>query len=173
MLLLGACADDEDSPPSVPESMCWGAFAGSSVTPLLPDGGKADLTNDRPFDVFGAHASTYCTLRVDGDARFVAFAERRRSGKGTDWNGWARTHGTRVDAGDEAFVWEGGAGSVFLCERPDLPRGDALPKTAKYVELTLTADRAPATEESRRVLTTLIKQYADFAKRELKCANGA
>ncbi|WP_371652977.1 MULTISPECIES: hypothetical protein [unclassified Streptomyces] len=157
--------------PSLPKSMCWGAFTGKSTASLLPHGGKAELVNKRPFDVFGAKSSTYCTLYIDGDARFVAWAERRRSGKGTEWNGWALNRGTRIAAGDEGFVWDGGAGSVFLCERPDLPRNLALPKSAKYVELELTANKAPETAESRKTLTTLMQQYVDFAKRELKCAN--
>ncbi|WP_158942485.1 hypothetical protein [Streptomyces sp. ERV7] len=173
MVVLSGCSDSNDSVPSLPKSMCWGAFTGASVAPLLPHGSKAELSKDRPFDVFGARGSTYCSLFIDGDARFIAFAERRRTGKGTEWNGWARSRGTRIDAGDEAFVWDGGAGSVFLCERPDLPRSDALPKSAKYVELTLTANRAPETPESRKTLTALMQRYVDFAKRELKCAGGA
>ena len=83
-----------------------------------------------------------------------------------------RRKGAPIEAGDEGFVWDDGAGSVFLCERPDLPRGLALPPSAKYIELELTADRSPKTQQTRDVLTTLMQQYVQFAKRELKkCRN--
>ncbi|MEU2950332.1 hypothetical protein [Streptomyces xanthochromogenes] len=157
--------------PSIPNSLCWGAFTGPSVVPLLPNGGSASQRNDSPFDVFERQGSAYCTLFVDDHAAFVASVERRNSGKGTEWNGYARVHGTPVQAGDEGLVWSGGAGAVFLCERPDLPRGPALPASQKYVELELTADRAPDTPRTREVLTGLLQQYAQFAKHKLKCAN--
>ncbi|MFD9630440.1 hypothetical protein [Streptomyces violascens] len=76
-----------------------------------------------------------------------------------------------VQAGDEGLVWDGGAGAVFLCVRPDLPRGPALPPSQKFVELELAADRALDTPRNREVLTGLLKQYAQFAKKELKCRN--
>ncbi|WP_438293613.1 hypothetical protein [Streptomyces sp. HUAS TT7] len=156
----------------MPKNICWGVFASGSVAPLLPNGGSAALENDRPFDVFrGNEQTTYCTVRIDGNSRFVAWAELRRSGKGTIWSLPARNFGTHIDAGDEAFVWDGAAASVFLCERPDLPRNLVLPPSAKYIELELTADRSPKTQQTRDVLTTLMKQYVQFAKRELKCRN--
>ncbi|MEU9096321.1 hypothetical protein [Streptomyces sp. NPDC048361] len=80
-------------------------------------------------------------------------------------------HGTPVQAGDEGLVWGKGAGAVFLCERPDLPRGPALPPSQKYVELEISADRASDTPRTREVLTGLLKQYAAFAKQKLKCRN--
>ncbi|MFF3978743.1 hypothetical protein [Streptomyces sp. NPDC001828] len=170
LLALSSCSH-EPSVPSIPKSLCWGAFTGSSVTPLLPDGDSASLKNDGRFDAFEAQSNAYCTLFVDDHAALIVSVERRNSGKGTDWNGFARTHGTPVQAGDEGFVWDRGAGAVFLCERPDLPRGPALPPSQKYVELELSADRAPTVPRTREVLTVLLKQYVQFATRELKCAN--
>ncbi|MFD9822584.1 hypothetical protein [Streptomyces violascens] len=154
----------------MPKNICWGVFASGAVAPLLPNGDAAALENDRPFDVFrGSEQSTYCTLRIDGNSRFVAWAELRRSGKGTDWNHSARVFGTHIEAGDEGFVWDQTAASVFLCERPDLPRNVMLPPSAKYIALELTADRSPKTQQTRDVLTTLMKQYVQFAKQKLKC----
>ncbi|MGW2866108.1 hypothetical protein [Streptomyces sp. NPDC001205] len=153
----------------MPKSICWEVFESSSVKPLLPNGDVAASENDRPFDVFGSERSTYCALRIDRNSRFVAWAELRRTGKGTEWNGWARDKGVRIEAGDEGFVWDDGAGSVFLCERPDLPRNLVLPPSAKYIELELTADRAPHTKRTRDILTSLMQQYVKFAKRQLKC----
>ncbi|MBX7470741.1 hypothetical protein K1Y80_32295 [Streptomyces sp. MAG02] len=141
------------------------------MEPLLPNGDSASQRNDSPFDVFERQGSAYCTLFVDGHAAFIASVERRNSGKGTEWNGYARVHGTPVQAGDEGLVWEKGAGAVFLCERPDLVRGPALPPSQKYVELELTTDRAPDVPRTREVLTGLLKQYVQFAKQKLKCAN--
>lgn len=170
VLLMAGCSA-EPSVPSMPKNVCWGVFASSSVAPLVPNGDTAKVENDRPIDVFGSERSTYCAVRIDGNSRFVAWAELRRSGKGTDWNHAARTFGSHIEAGDEAFVWDGAAASVFLCERPDLPRNLVLPPSAKYIELELTADRSPKTQQTRDVLTTLMKQYVQFAKRELKCRN--
>ncbi|MEU9196312.1 hypothetical protein [Streptomyces hundungensis] len=155
--------------PSLPESVCWGVTTASSVEPLLPNGETAYQRNERPFDVFEQQSNTYCSLFVDDHAAFTVYAVRVNGGKGTDWNGYARKNGTPVQAGDEGFVWDGGAGAVFLCERPDLPRGPALPPSQKYVELELSADRAPRSPRSREILALLLRQYADFAKGKLKC----
>lgn len=170
LLLLCGCSK-EPSVPSIPQSLCWGAFVGSSVVPLLPKGESAYQRNELPFDVFEKQSNTYCSLFVDDHAALVVQAQRRNSGKGTEWNRYVQKHGTPVQAGDEGHVWSGGAGAVFLCERPDLPRGPALPASQKYVELELTTDRAPDTPRTREVLTGLLQQYAQFAKHKLKCAN--
>ncbi|MER0446044.1 hypothetical protein ABR738_16000 [Streptomyces sp. Edi4] len=121
--------------------------------------------------MFEKQSSAYCALFVDDYAAFIVSVERRNSGRGSDWNGYARKNGTPVRAGDEGFVWDRGAGAVFLCERPDLPRGPALPPSQKYVELELSADRAPRTPRSREILTSLLQRYAEFARRALKCRN--
>ncbi|MGW8728281.1 hypothetical protein ACWGNF_19885 [Streptomyces sp. NPDC055808] len=168
--MLGGCSQ-EPSVPAIPKSLCWGAFPGGSVEALLPNGESAYQRNESPFDVFEKQSSTYCSLFVDDHAAVIVQAERRNSGKGSDWNLYVRTHGTPVQAGDEGFVWDRGAGAVFLCERPDLPRGPALPPSQKYVELELSADRAPTVPRTREVLTVLLKQYVQFATRQLKCAN--
>ncbi|MCT9087315.1 hypothetical protein N4G70_00350 [Streptomyces sp. ASQP_92] len=169
MLTMSGCSADP-SVPSMPKNMCWGAFASSAVAPLLPTGDAATVENNRPFDVFvPKDQTTYCTVRIDNAARFIAWAELRRSGKGTDWNHSARHLGTRIEAGDEAFVWGGDAAAVFECARPDIARGPTLPPSAKYIELQLTADRAPETQQTRDVLTTLMRQYVQFAKQALKC----
>ena len=61
---------------------------------------------------------------------------------------------------------------MFLCERPDLPRGPALPPSQKYVELELSADRASKAPRSPRGFSaSLLQQYAVFARQKLKCAN--
>lgn len=170
VLLLCGCSQ-KPSVPSIPKSLCWGAFSGSSVVPLLSKGESAHQRNELPFDVFEKQGDTYCSLFVDDHAALVVQAVRRNSGKGTEWNRYVQKHGIPVQAGDEGHVWSGGAGSVFLCERPDLPRGPALPPSQKYVELELTTDRAPDTPRTRDVLTALLKQYVQFAKQKLKCAN--
>ncbi|MFD9793299.1 hypothetical protein ACFWXK_20385 [Streptomyces sp. NPDC059070] len=163
--------------PSLPKNICWdGLFTGESVGPLLPEGKNARLLMpaDPTFDVFEKRSSTYCKIFVTSDLResFLAWAERRSSGKGTGWNHWGPST-TRIAAGDEGFVWDTGASAVILCERPDLGGKPGRFKDQKYVELALIAKDAANTARTRESLTTLIKQYADFAKRELKCANGA
>ncbi|WP_329399289.1 hypothetical protein [Streptomyces melanogenes] len=179
-LVLVGCADG-DSVPNLPKSICWnGEFAGRSVEPLLPKGDKAQvkMPEAATFDVFEHQSSTYCSVFVDGGRAhgresFRAWAQRRSSGKGTGWNHWGPSTNP-VPVGDEGFLWAKGASSVILCERPDLPRGNRfrLLKEQKYVELALVAEDAPDTRQTRETLTALLKQYVQFAKRELKCANG-
>lgn len=182
ILVLVGCADG-DSVPRLPKNICWqGAFAGASVAPLLPKGDKAQvrMPDDPAFDAFEHRTSTYCSVFVDGGRvhgreSFLAWAQLRRSGKGTGWNHWGPPSASRIPVGDEGFVWETGASAVILCERPDLPRGARfrLHEDQKYVELALVAEDAPDAPKTRDTLTTLLKQYVQFAKRELKCANGA
>ncbi|WP_188273908.1 hypothetical protein [Streptomyces sp. CBMA152] len=181
-LVLAGCADG-NSVPSLPKSICWqGEFAGSTVSPLLPKGDKAQvkMPDDPVFDVFEHRTSTYCSVFVDGGRgrgreSFLAWAQVRRSGRGTEWNHWGPRSTSRISVGDEGFLWATGAASVILCERPDLPRGAGyrLYKDQKYVELALVAEDAPDTRQTRETFTSLLTQYVQFAKRELKCANGA
>ncbi|MFG3285718.1 hypothetical protein [Streptomyces sp. NPDC048111] len=170
VVLLCGCVQ-EPSAPSIPTSLCWGAFNGDAVAPLVPTGRSFSQTNDIPFDVFEQRSNTYCSLFVDDRDFLLVQVERGIGGKGTDWNVYARRHGSPVQAGDEGLVYDGGAGAVFLCERPDLPTGPTRPLSEKYVELELTADRAADTPRNREALTDLLKRFAQFAKQHLKCRN--
>ncbi|MFE4863128.1 hypothetical protein [Streptomyces sp. NPDC056670] len=170
-LALSGCSRAK-STPSLPDSVCWGAFGGVSVEPLLPDGEEASVrVSDAEFGLFGGQASAYCRVYVHGKEGFLAWAQARSSGKGTDWNHWGGRAATTIAAGDEGFLWATGASSVILCERPGQPRATTLSDAQKYLELAVVAEQAPPDEKSRTAFTNLIRQYVQFATRELKCAN--
>ncbi|MEU4348766.1 hypothetical protein [Streptomyces sp. NPDC023838] len=179
LLVLSSCSGKEkESVPSLPGSLCWGEFTGSTVAPLLPTGKQAQvLMPDGPtFDVFRSRyrPSVACKVLVDGKEGFRAFAQRRSRGKGDDWASRGNS-ATRIAIGDEGFIWKTGVTSVILCERPDLPRGQdsALDKSERYVVLEINANKAPDNRKTRDVLASLMKQYVQFADRGLKCAKGA
>ncbi|MFG2148629.1 hypothetical protein ACGFRG_31205 [Streptomyces sp. NPDC048696] len=179
MLLLSGCSGKEGkSVPSLPENICWGAFDSSSVAPLLPTGRQAQvvMSEEPGFDIFKYRyqANASCDVKVDGKSGFYAFARRQIRGKGADWN-YGGFSTIRIPIGDEGFIWKSTAASVFRCERPDLPTGwdAAVGRLERNVVLRLVAATAPDNGQTRAALTALMRRYVDFAKRELKCANGA
>ncbi|WP_159047645.1 hypothetical protein [Streptomyces sp. WM6378] len=180
---LGGCSgsskEDEHVIPALPPKVCWRAFDGASVVSLLPKAKdpNAEVKGDPVFDLYGRFKSAGCQIHIDGESRFTAWGDRSWS-DGRDLethvlNSLTRLGPMPIEAGDKAIVYRGGARAYFRCERPDLPPSprNVSSTEVKIVELGLSANSAPSTQHAKDVLTTLMKQYVQFAKRELKCRN--
>lgn len=172
LLVVGGCSQ-EPSVPSIPKSLCWGAFRGEEIAPLLPTGKESQVATSGPeFDVVTVHSSRSCRVYIDEKESFLAWAGVRSTGKGSSWNHWSgRQKTSPVDVGDEGFLFRKGVSSVMLCERPGLPRSPTLSEAMKYVEMAIIVDHAPKDEVARTALPSLLRQYAQFVKQKLKCGN--
>ncbi|MFG2717216.1 hypothetical protein ACGFW5_02765 [Streptomyces sp. NPDC048416] len=116
------------------------------------------------------HSSRSCRIYVDEKESFMAWAQVRSTGKGTPWNHWSgRDPTTPIDAGDEGFLFDDGASSVMVCERPGLPRSPTLTAAQKYVEMAIVAEHARTYEITQAALPALLRHYVQFVKQALKC----
>lgn len=181
VVLLGACSgsgkEKADSPPQLPERVCWGAFPGGSVASLLPKSTDEDVEvkGDRVFDLYGRRKFAGCQVEVNGVANFTAWGERSWS-EGSDvekfvWNSNAPLDPTPIAAGDKGIVYRGGVSAYFRCERPGRPPSprNVSPAEVKIVELGISAKSAPRDERTKETFTVLMQQFVRFAKAELKC----
>uniref|UniRef100_A0AAU2V8Q0 DUF3558 domain-containing protein n=1 Tax=Streptomyces sp. NBC_00003 TaxID=2903608 RepID=A0AAU2V8Q0_9ACTN len=180
---LGGCSDSSKESdhvtPLLPPKVCWRAFDGTSVLPLLPkaEDPNAEIKGDSVFDLYGHFKSAGCQIDVDGESRFTAWGDRSWSDGGAlekhIWSSLTPLEPTPIAAGEKGIVYRGGARAYFRCERPDLPPSprNVSPVEVKIVELGLSANSAPRTQHVKDVLTTLMQQYVHFAKQELKCRN--
>ncbi|MFE3180790.1 hypothetical protein ACFXKR_07785 [Streptomyces violascens] len=180
---LGGCSGGSEAGdhliPALPPKVCWRALDGAAVAALLPKAKdpKVEIKGDPVFDLYGRFKSAGCQIHVDGESGFTAWGDRSWSA-GSDlekhvWNSLAQLGPTPIAAGDKGMVFRGGARAYFRCERPGLPPspGNVSSAEVEIVELGLSANSAPSTQHVTDTLTTLMKQYVQFAKRELKCRN--
>ncbi|MGW1868628.1 hypothetical protein ACWCPS_24070 [Streptomyces mauvecolor] len=178
---LGGCSGGSEAGDHViaalPPKVCWRAFDGTAVAALLPKAKdpNAEIKGDPVFDLYGRFKSVGCQIHVDGESRFTAWGDRSWSA-GSDlekhvWSSLTQLGPTPIAAGDKGIVFRGGARAYFRCERPGPPPSPSNVSSAEIeiVELGLSANSAPSTQHVTVVLTTLMKQYVQFAKRELKC----
>ncbi|WP_327113223.1 hypothetical protein OG206_06695 [Streptomyces sp. NBC_01341] len=165
LLGLAGCSTDEKtkSVPELPKRVCWGAFAGADVAPLLPTG-DAVTQRAEPFHYSEHVRSLSCLVYIDGNYGFRAVATRRDSESQIDWSSWDQARPKAVDAGKKGISWSDGAASYIPCEPTN-----SSPSFGKYVELDVTADHAPDEKQARRILPALLKQFTAFAEKELKC----
>ncbi|MFI8007525.1 hypothetical protein [Streptomyces sp. NPDC086010] len=162
--LLGCSADEKTkAAPELPARICWGAFAGNDVDPLLPAGDAITQRVD-PFYYSEHVRSLSCLVYVDGNYGFKAFATRKDSESEIDWSSWEQAHPKTTDAGKKAISWDKGAVSYIPCKPTN-----SSPSFGTYVELEVTADNAPDEKRARRILPVLLKQFVAFAEKELKC----
>ncbi|XIE79667.1 hypothetical protein AB6O49_20020 [Streptomyces sp. SBR177] len=168
-LLVSCSGSEQKAVPKLPERICWGAFAGGDVSPLLPGGDKVEFDVDGAyFSLTKDHDSVTCNLYVDGNTYFLASADLRKFETSIDWTSIDPAQPKPLDAGDKGIVWDSGAAAYFTCE----PAKD-LNTPGKYVELTLSTHYPPARSKGPSVLAPLMKQFVAFAQRELKCGASA
>ncbi|WP_406344298.1 hypothetical protein [Streptomyces sp. NBC_00648] len=167
----------DESPPLLPERVCWGAFSGSSVAPLMSKGkGKSvEVKGDRTFDLYGRWKHSGCQIEINGVREFTAWGDRSWS-EGGDlvkfmWNSMDPLNPTPISAGDKGIIYRGGASAYFRCERPGRPPSPRNVSSAdvKIVELGISANTEPRTQHTKDVLAALMRQFVQFAKSELKC----
>ncbi|MGW4160579.1 hypothetical protein [Streptomyces sp. NPDC004788] len=163
--LLTSCSKGEV--PDLPEHVCWGAFAGSDVSPALPPGDKATWDH-RPFLLTADHDGTTCRVYVDGNRSFQATAYFKKFEGSINWAPWDRKKPKPLNVGDKGIIWDTGATAYFTCEPSKNPN-----TPGKYIELLITTHNSPDESKVQSVLPPLMKQFVTFAQRELKCPAGA
>nr|PPQ57796.1 hypothetical protein C5F59_14710 [Streptomyces sp. QL37] len=162
--LLAGCSGEPEAVPELPDRLCWDVFAAEDVAPLLPTGDKAALRT-RAF-VLGKNLDMpTCNVDIDDRPSFQAMAIRRSYEKWIDWKSIVGSDPDSVDVGKKGLVWGNGAAAYIVCQPS---KGPAAP--GSYIELRLTTFRSENDEqEVRSVLPTLLKNFAAFTQRELKC----
>ncbi|WP_405811986.1 hypothetical protein OG524_29490 [Streptomyces sp. NBC_01520] len=162
---LTSCSNDETkAAPEIPERICWGAFAGDDVTPLLGTGDEATLRTDPAFELPKDRDKVSCSLSIDGNPGFSASADLWDYEKNIDWTTYEQEGTSRLDVGDKGRIWPSGSATYFECESPKSPSGPG-----RYVALSLFVHDSPDQKKVRRALPKLLKQFMTFAQRELDC----
>ncbi|BAU86583.1 hypothetical protein SLA_5714 [Streptomyces laurentii] len=163
--LLAGCSEAE--PKAVPKlpspRVCWGALAGSEVSPLLPQGDKVSI-RARPFVLAESTDAVTCNVNVDGNVMFAAHATYWKFEDEVDWSPYDGAHPRPLDVGRKGIIWPGGAGTHFVCE-PSTSSSDP----GKYIELSINVYKPPDKEETQKALPKLLQEFLTFAERELKC----
>ncbi|MER5368473.1 hypothetical protein [Streptomyces sp. NPDC002722] len=162
--LSAGCSESKTKTiPELPEQICWGIFASKDLAPLLPTGGKAAIDAD-PFVMEEPLDSSTCSLYIDGNVKFQASADYKNFERSIDWGSFEKANPESINVGKKGIVWRDGAASYLECEPPKSPSGPG-----RYIDLQLYAEVSPDSDRARHVLPTLLKQFAAFTKRELKC----
>ncbi|MGW2182407.1 hypothetical protein ACWCXX_30835 [Streptomyces sp. NPDC001732] len=162
-LLVGCSSEEKKAVPELPKRICWGAFASSDVSPILPTGKKATLSH-RPFVFAGNYDSVTCSLDIDGATKFLANAALRGFEDQIDWNSVDKANPQPIDVGKKGIIWYDGAAAYFVCEPSKGPNSPG-----KYIDLFISTDSVPDKGKLPSVLPALLKQFMAFAQRELKC----
>ncbi|GAA2926892.1 hypothetical protein ACFPN0_27455 [Kitasatospora cinereorecta] len=162
---LTSCSEGETKAvPKLPDRICWGAFASKGITPLLPTGEEATLDTD-PFSLIEGLDAATCSTYIDGNIQFQATATRRDFENEIEWSSYEKGETDPVDVGKRAIVWPGGAIGYIVCEPSKSPSAPG-----NYVELSINTFDAPDDKRARSAASELLKEFAEFAQRELKCA---
>ncbi|MFE7757808.1 hypothetical protein [Streptomyces sp. NPDC057429] len=162
---LTSCSNDETkAAPEIPERICWGAFAGKDVTPLLSAGGDAVLRTDPVFALPKDRDKVSCSLNIDGNPKFSASADLWESEKYIDWATYEEKGTDPLDVGKKGRIWPSGSATYFECEAPKSSSGPG-----RYIALSLFVYDSPDQQEVRRTLPKLLKQFMTFAQKELDC----
>ncbi|XIE79666.1 hypothetical protein AB6O49_20015 [Streptomyces sp. SBR177] len=166
-LLVGCSGGEEKAVPKMAERLCWGVFASSDVSPILPPGDKVTWGID-PFVLNDDIDTVTCTLYIDGNIKFQATAYLKGFERSIDWSSMDPGNPKPIDAGKKGIIWTWGVNSYFVCE----PSKDEH-SPGKYIDMRITAIDSPQKEKLPTVLPPLMRQFVAFAQRELKCGAGA
>lgn len=161
ILLSGCSASPEKRRPEVPARVCWDAFAGSDIEPLLPDGETARSETRLPFELYGRKKSVTCVVYVDGNTHFLATAAREPGEFELDWSTWEKAWGRPLEVGEKGLIWDSGTVTYFFCKKPD---------SRDKIELHLYGSIRGDAPRAERLLTELTKKFMAFAKKELGCS---
>ncbi|MEV6654130.1 hypothetical protein [Streptomyces sp. NPDC051219] len=167
-LALSGCSavgDSDEAVPELPQRLCWGAFAGSEVAPLLPGGEEADVRGAAVFDLADGKDTATCTLYIDGNTKFQATARRQGTEDEVDWSSYEKAKPDPVDVGKKGIVWSNGAAAYFVCEG-----AGSSAASGSVVELSLSTVGSPDEEKVRSTLPSLMRKFVGFAQRELDCS---
>ncbi|MER7593530.1 hypothetical protein [Streptomyces hydrogenans] len=166
-LLAGCSESAPKAVPHLPERVCWGAFSGSEVAALLPEGKKVTVSNDA-FEMTDSLDSETCSVDVDGATRFMANARLQEFERSIEWSSWDSRDPRPLDVGKGGVIWDGGGATHFACE-PSTSPSDPGKYIALYVHTLGGVDR----EKIRSAVPGLLKEFMTFAQRELKCPGGS
>ncbi|MEU0371265.1 hypothetical protein ABZ070_13550 [Streptomyces sp. NPDC006283] len=161
--LVGCSRAETKSVPELPERICWDIFARKDVAPLLPTGEEATIDVD-PFVLDESLDEPICSLYIDGNTKFQAFARYQNFEDGIDWSSYDPANPEPINVGKEAIVWHNGAASYISCEPSKSPS-----TPGKYIDLRLYTFGSPDDQTARKALPAMLKQFVAFAQRELKC----
>ncbi|MFB7279770.1 hypothetical protein ACFCZV_21870 [Streptomyces hydrogenans] len=166
-VLLAGCSESEPKAvPHLPERVCWGAFSGSEVAALLPEGEKVTVSNDA-FELTDSLDSETCSVDVDGITRFMVNATFREFEDEIEWSSWGSRDPRPLGVGKGGVIWDGGGATHFACE-PSTSPSDPGKYIALYVHTLGGVDR----EKIRSAVPGLLEEFMAFAERELKCPTG-
>ncbi|MBW5486330.1 cell division control 45 family protein [Streptomyces bambusae] len=163
-VLLAGCSGEEKkaAPPEVPERLCWGAFDGKTVLPLLGSGKKVTEDTRDAFALPADLDKVTCRVQMDGATTMTAFAWRKPLGSDAFWQAYDALHPDKLDLGRKGLVWDGGATLLYTCRTP-----------TEAFELELRISNGPASIDSAKAKamnTQLMKDYQDFTRKQLTCA---
>ncbi|MFB6616437.1 hypothetical protein ACFCV9_19880 [Streptomyces sp. NPDC056367] len=165
--LLAGCSEKSDKKekaraPEAPAKVCWEAFDGAAVVPLLGTGKQ--VTEDTR-DVFALPAdgkTVTCRVGVDGATTLTGQVSRKPLGSDAFWQAFDPMHPEKLDFGRKGLVWDFGATLLYTCRTP-----------TESFELELEISHNPTDMESTKVRalnTQLMKDFQDFTRTRLNCA---
>ncbi|MEU3832266.1 hypothetical protein [Streptomyces microflavus] len=164
--LAAGCSEPEatETAPKLPQQFCWNAFDRDNVQPLLPNGEEIKQeAGEFQFSERVRYKS--CTLYVDGNYGFRAFATFEDEEGSIDWSSWDALGPDKVPVGRKGIAWNTGAATYVACK----PVTGTGPSSAEFMELRIHLSGARGQNE-RKTLPGLLKQFTAFAQKELKCA---
>ncbi len=162
--LLAGCAEKkgEATVPEAPAKVCWEAFDGKAVLPLLGSGKRVTEDTRDPFALPADLKSVTCRVGVDGATLLTAQAARKPLGSDAFWQSFDSLHPDKLDFGRKGLVWDFGATLLYTCRTP-----------TDSFELELEISHVPTDLESKKVRalnTQLMKDYQAFTRDKLNCA---
>ncbi|MFK0048165.1 hypothetical protein ACIQU4_29575 [Streptomyces sp. NPDC090741] len=162
--LLGGCSGKQEkvATPEVPQRLCWGAFEGKAVAPLLGGGRKiAEDTRDA-FSLATDLKTITCRVQLDGKTLFTAQIGRTPLGSDAYWQSFDPLHPDKLDFGRKGLVWDFGATLLTTCRTP-----------TEAFELELKISHVPSDLDSAKVRaldTQLMKDFQGSTRKQLDCA---
>lgn len=162
--LLAGCSDKKEkaTAPEAPAKVCWEAFDGTAVLPLL---GRGKRVTEDTRDMFALPAdlkTVTCRVGVDGATLLTGQVSRKPLGSDAFWQSFDPLHPVKLDFGRKGLVWDFGATLLYTCRTP-----------TESFELELEISHNPTDLESAKVRaldTQLMKDFQEFTRNKLNCA---
>ncbi|MFG2984782.1 hypothetical protein ACGFYQ_26600 [Streptomyces sp. NPDC048258] len=162
-LLAGCSAEPEKAgAPEAPARLCWGAFAGKDVAPLLGSGRKITEDTRDAFSLSADLKKITCRVQLDGATLLTAQVSRKPLGSDAFWQSFDPLHPDKLDFGRKGLVWDFGATLLYTCKTP-----------TEGFELELEISHNPSDLDSAKVRaldTQLMKDLQDSTRKQLNCA---
>ncbi|MFF8268776.1 hypothetical protein ACF059_15435 [Streptomyces sp. NPDC016562] len=162
-LLTGCSGEDESAAPALPTSTCYGAFTPEELAPFMGKGKEVRVDGPADVRLTADWKRSHCTIDVDGQSRFTAWAYRRPAGLNIPFG--SETEKQNPEAlpyAGNSRLWDSGAAVVLSCKAPtdtfdlELRISAAVPATLKE-------------EDRRPTFTALMKKFMDLAKQQNQC----